>query len=258
MSGPTKNAMSPGERAERRERWALFAGLIVVIGLLVESGPELARAIITLTWPPRVDIGNVVVTLGVAGEVLFSWGALLAARKAEIAAEERIAETVERSRHAELAVAEANLALENERAERAKLNLKVNRRSVSRNLHPHEAESLSAKLRTHWGQTFTLRASRTRAEANDLKPAETNFEQSFFVMQLRGILTASGWESETIANLPDFRCAKGLTIFCRNGKETSQPVSDLARALAEMDIGCTVSVQPEDFPVPIIICVGLL
>jgi hypothetical protein len=99
------------------ERWSLLAGLIVVVGLLIESGPELAHSLIYLEWPSRGVIGNLVVVLGVAGEVLFSWRAVRAARQAELQAEHQIAElnaavsaANERAANAEKAAAEANLA----------------------------------------------------------------------------------------------------------------------------------------------------
>lgn len=111
MSGPTKkNKPTLGDRAERREQLALLAGIIVVVGLLIESGPELAHSIIFWELPSRAILGSLVVTLGVAGEVLFSWRALQAARQAELDAEERIAASIERSKKAEQAAAEANLA----------------------------------------------------------------------------------------------------------------------------------------------------
>lgn len=117
MSGPNKKARTPGERAELMERWSLIAGLVVVVGLLVESGPELAHSLIHLEWPARGVIGNLVVVLGVAGEVLFSWRAVRAARQAELQAEHQIAElnaavatANERAASAEKAAAQANLA----------------------------------------------------------------------------------------------------------------------------------------------------
>jgi hypothetical protein len=45
MSGPSKKD-SFGERAQRIEKLALCAGIVVVVGLLVESGPELAKSIL--------------------------------------------------------------------------------------------------------------------------------------------------------------------------------------------------------------------
>src|SRR5271154_1699815 len=92
MSGPNKKAKTPGQRAELMERWGLVAGLVVVVGLLVESGPELAHSVLHRECPSRGVIGNLVVVLGVAGEVLFSWRAVRAAREAELQAEHQIAE----------------------------------------------------------------------------------------------------------------------------------------------------------------------
>jgi hypothetical protein len=117
MSGPNKKATTLGQRAELMERWGLVAGLVVVGGLLVESGPELAHSVTHREWPSRGVIGNLVVALGVAGEVLFSWRAVRAARQAELQAEQHIAElnsavaeANERAANAEKATAEANLA----------------------------------------------------------------------------------------------------------------------------------------------------
>lgn len=117
MSGPIKNARSPGERAEWWERWGLGAGLVVVIGLLIESGPDLAHSIIRHEWPSRATIGNLIVVLGVGGEVIFSWRAVRAAREAELdaardiaATNERAARALDRAAKAEKDAAEANLA----------------------------------------------------------------------------------------------------------------------------------------------------
>ena len=103
MSGPIKKAKTPGERAEWWERWALGAGLVVVIGLLIESGPELAHSIVMHEWPSRATSGNLIVVLGVAGEVIFSWRAVRSAREAELESEQIVAELQART-------AEANLA----------------------------------------------------------------------------------------------------------------------------------------------------
>jgi hypothetical protein len=92
MSGPTNKANNPGERAERFEHLALWAGLIVFVGLLVESGPELSHSIITLECPPRGVLGSFLVAIGVFAEVLFSWRAVNEARKADLESEQRVVE----------------------------------------------------------------------------------------------------------------------------------------------------------------------
>src|ERR1700733_8293828 len=116
MNGPTKK-QNFSERAERLEKLSVVAALVVVAGLIIESGPDLARAIAKGVLPSREVQGNVLVTLAVAAEAILGWRALTAARKAEIDAEERIAaaerasaEANERAASAERAAAEANLA----------------------------------------------------------------------------------------------------------------------------------------------------
>src|ERR1022692_4686858 len=47
-----------------------LAGLTVVSGLLVESGPELWDALVSQSWPARGVTGGVVVTIGVLAEVI--------------------------------------------------------------------------------------------------------------------------------------------------------------------------------------------
>ena len=123
MSGPTKND-SFADKAELREKFALGAGLIVVLGLLLESGPEIAKSILDLTWPKREICGGVLVTIGVGFEVFFSWQALNLARKAEFEAELLISQANERAAQAEKLAAEANL-------ERIKLEIRLADRRVS-------------------------------------------------------------------------------------------------------------------------------
>jgi hypothetical protein len=106
------------------ERFALLAALVVVAGLVVEFGPELREALVKRVLPSREVQGSIIVTLGVMAEAFLSWRALVYARRAELDAEERMAESVERSRQAEQAASEANL-------ERVKLEERLADRRVS-------------------------------------------------------------------------------------------------------------------------------
>ncbi len=81
---------------------AVIAAVAVIVGLLIESGPELGRAAVKGVLPSREVQGNVLVTLGVAAETFLGWRALKWARKAEVDAEDRVAT-------AEKLAAEANL-----------------------------------------------------------------------------------------------------------------------------------------------------
>jgi hypothetical protein len=94
-----------------------FAGLLVVIGLLMESGPEAWTAFITKHWPHRDVMGNALVTMGVFAEVAIGLFIARDAKRAQLRAEAQIAEVTERASKAEeraavaeQAAAEANLA----------------------------------------------------------------------------------------------------------------------------------------------------
>lgn len=132
MNGPINTAKTPGERAQWWERWALGAGLVVTIGLLIESGPELAHSVVCHVWPSRGTIGNLIVVLGVAGEVLFSWRAVRAAREAELEAEHTVADLEARTAEANERTANLQLEIANARerqaeAERLLADLRLDR-----------------------------------------------------------------------------------------------------------------------------------
>ena len=204
MNGPNKSATEKdGGRFDGMECGMVFAGALVVIGLLMESWPEITLAISEHRFPNLTVTGGVIVTVGVLIEVVLGIFITQRANRAQSEANERVA-------RAEQATSEANLA-------RAKLEAKIIRVSVSRNLNDEEEKALVEALRTHSGQKFTIRAFRARLELNEATVAETDLEQSSFVVQLHGILSISGWIHENIINLPDFRVAKGLTIFWGGG-----------------------------------------
>lgn len=60
------------EHIDRLEKALGVAGLIVVIGLLAEDGPELWKSVVMRTLPSLALIGGALVTLGVAAEVIFA------------------------------------------------------------------------------------------------------------------------------------------------------------------------------------------
>ena len=194
MSGPI-NRENFGERAERNERLALGAGLIVVIGLLVESGPELAHSLINWVSPGRAVIGNLVVALGVAFEVLFSWRTLLAARRVELEANQRIAEALR-------AAAEANLA-------RVRLESELRKRTVSRLLNKDEADSFVSSLKQFKGQHFAIYWSTAALKTSPSRVAE----QLALATQLRELLIETGWE-EQLTQLPlNLETPDGVTLY---------------------------------------------
>jgi hypothetical protein len=94
-----------------RLQWGLeVAGGIVLIGLLVEYGPELADAVTNWRAPPRDAIGGLLIALGVAGEVVLGIFIARSAKRVQTLADSTIAKTLERAAAAEKTAAEANLA----------------------------------------------------------------------------------------------------------------------------------------------------
>jgi len=85
------------------EFWSAFAGFVVFVGLGLESGPEIWKAIVTRTLPSRADIGSVLVAFGVFAEVVIGIAIARKSKMAEIEANDRIAELKKRAAEAELA-----------------------------------------------------------------------------------------------------------------------------------------------------------
>ena len=109
MKAPT-NKDKLGFGLDGLEVATFFAGLLVVIGLLMESGPEAWTSAINRMWPRREITGNVLVTIGVFAEVSIGIFIARSSKRAQLRAEKEIAELTERSTKAEQAAAEANLA----------------------------------------------------------------------------------------------------------------------------------------------------
>jgi hypothetical protein len=134
------------QRIERLELALVVAGGIVVIGLIVEDGPELWYSLITRTLPSRVALGGLLVTIGVFAEVLVAFVIARVARQIDAFAEADTANALERAAQAEVRAAEANLIVEQERlarleAEESQLELRgaMNRafqRTGNRTLNP--------------------------------------------------------------------------------------------------------------------------
>jgi hypothetical protein len=101
-----------------------IAGSIVVIGLVVEDGPELLKSFVTKTLPQRAVTGALLVTLGVLAEVTIAFTIARIAKRIEAIDAEHIANirrdaaaAEERAALAEKAAAEANLETEKLKAQ---------------------------------------------------------------------------------------------------------------------------------------------
>ncbi|MGH9593476.1 MAG: hypothetical protein ACRD5L_10325 [Bryobacteraceae bacterium] len=87
------------------------AGLIVVLGLLLEYGQEIKQDWITRTLPSPGLTGGLLVTIGVFLEVLFGILIARSSKRDKLRADSLIAATNERTAKAEQAAAEANLEI---------------------------------------------------------------------------------------------------------------------------------------------------
>jgi len=122
------------------------AGGIVVIGLIVEDGPELLHSLLTWTRPSRAALGDLLITVGVFSEVLIAFVIARIARRIDVYAEADTAKALERAAQAEVRAAEANRIAEQERlarfeAEESQLELRASmnrtfQRTGNRTLHP--------------------------------------------------------------------------------------------------------------------------
>jgi hypothetical protein len=146
MNGPIKK-QSIGLGLGVLEVVTTFAGLLVVIGLIVESGPELWQAVITRVWPARTVVGGTVITVGVFAEVAVGIFIARRAKAAELEASVAIADAAERAANAEQAAAEANLA-------RVRLERWISRRDIS----DDERNAIAAKLSNFAGQRIVIAA----------------------------------------------------------------------------------------------------
>ncbi len=89
-----------------------LAGLLVVLGLVIESGPELSTAFVHHIWPPRPVEGGALITVGVFVEVAVGLFLARQAKKQEILAISQITEARERAAIANRRAAELTARLQ--------------------------------------------------------------------------------------------------------------------------------------------------
>jgi len=238
MNGPSNNAKE-GKGFDWLECGIVFAGALVVIGLFMESWPELKSAIIEHRFPKLTVTGGVIVTIGVLIEVILGIFITQRASRAQSEAIERVAK-------AEQAMAEANLA-------RAKLETAFVRRTTRRQFNQEEEAELVRALSEYAGQPFQVQES--TPFAGDSVPKERKSEQAFFALQLQRILRRAAWieQNESLLNN---RVREGVKIFIE-GQSAWKAAECLASRLADLQIDCVAGFSRE-LPVPLIICVGTL
>jgi hypothetical protein len=111
MNGPIKSdSNEQGSRFDWMESGIVFAGVLVVVGLLMESWPEIRSAAIEGRFPRLSVTGGIIVTVGVLIEVVLGIFITQRANRIQSESNERAANALARAGKAEQAAAEANLA----------------------------------------------------------------------------------------------------------------------------------------------------
>jgi len=231
MSGPIRKQKDLGSRAIFLERIALISGAIVFLGLVIECGPEVVRAKLHHSWPSRDVIGNVIVTVGVAGEVLLSWRVLRATILLDREAEERVAnlnaETArlsdgvvkaeERAAEALRAAAEANLA-------RVKVEERVLQLSQGRPFPPELQDDLIELLKPFAGNSVDV-----------FLFDEHSIEASILADRIRCTFAGAEWKQKLWHCTSGRSCTGSLSIalasdlFVRQG-----PISSLQMLMIDL------------------------
>jgi hypothetical protein len=158
------------------ESGIVFAGVLVVLGLLMESWPEIQLAIKEGRFPKLTVTGGVIVTVGVLIEVVLGIFITQRANRAQSEANERVANALERAATAERIAAEANLA-------RVKIEERIAELSSPRRLTEEQFEAFKTSL---------IPFPDTRV---DLFVFDNHLiETSFFTEQLTRLFLAAGWK----------------------------------------------------------------
>jgi hypothetical protein len=186
MNGPI-NRDKKGRSFDWMEIGMVFAGMLVVVGLFLESWPEIKLAINERRFPNLTVTGGFIVTVGVLAEVVLGIFITQRANRAQSEANERVAK-------AEQAAAEANQLAGQERLERIKLERELSPRWFE---NQHEAIE---RLRPFSGTEVVL------MYPPDLECARTA-EQIAFVFD------GAGWkfDPQPLLQLNPL-CEEGITI----------------------------------------------
>jgi hypothetical protein len=222
------------------------AGLVVVIGLLMESGPEMMHSIEKHTWPTRQLIGNGLVTVGVFLEVALAIFVERSARREELQAERTIAETLERATSAEARTADLEIAVADARERQA------------------QAEELIGKLRLAQApraSNFDPRVFVGFLENRPKGTAEIWYQQEdgeafLFASLLRYALVRAGWIVNGLEQIPSTAEGKMPAILKLGGQpigltvlvpSVPEPDHSVFKAITEASSGrqLTASGRPD-------------
>ena len=188
----------------------VFAGVLVVGGLLMESWPELRNAIREWRLPNLIVTGGVIVVLGVLLEVVLGIFITQRANRAQSEANERVA-------RAEQTTAEANLA-------RVRIEEKLNNTLAGRTLPKSAHDELAAILSAYLGHKRV-----------DVFMYDSHvFETLLLGERLNAVFLAAGWDSKLWYAQGRRLIGKGV-VFCiareLTGSEEHIPLQLLSSAL---------------------------
>jgi hypothetical protein len=233
MNGPIKK---PKKRIRLGglEWLTIISGFVVFLGLIVEMGDDIQRAIATCSWPSRTFWGGIIVAVGVFAEVSFSIFSSRSSKREQLESEERLKEADERIKAADERIAlaqqaaeEAKLAAEREQLARAKIEARMS----WRNLTEEDRERLKPLL--------------TPAMYVDIVVFDHHIpETGFFASQMIALFISARWRCREWESRAAKRRIPGpsLIIAVAVGYEEKfkELASTLASALKELDIDCGV------------------
>jgi hypothetical protein len=171
----------------------VFAGLVVVFGLYLESGPDWTKSAKRHVWPERPVTGTALVALGVFAEVAIGLFIARRAKRTQLEAEQRIS-------LAERATADAN-----ERAAQAQ------REAEEARLKAKELERRMGPLRPN--EQFAEILRKVPPGKIEIWYSPSTREPWVFAHQLTHSLAQLGWTITSLVEIPsaEQRRSRGIT-----------------------------------------------
>ena len=241
--------------SDRLSIWERIWTAVVVAGLGIEIFVALSHFlphdIFDLIWPHSTvlaDIASTMVFGGVFGELIVSSKAGQVETDLREENDFIIGGLYERVAQAERATADANLA-------RAKLEMRLHRRTVERALSAEEERALITRLQQYSGQEFGI----TLAQGTQVRtPSTLRIHEMFsFVEQLRKALLNAGWQERIIDKVPESPVHEAVTVYVHGGEHVGA-TRELIAALTDLDIACVEMPVLGDLSISPLITVGPL
>jgi hypothetical protein len=198
-------------------------------------------------WPSLKSLwSGAAIAVGIAGEIIFSMLASSREKRVSVISSQRRTEAEQKTAEALREVASLNVLLERERLQRVKMQERIVRRTITRELNQNERTALAERLKTFAGQNFVF----------SVVPDDQIFsERMLFERHLDAVLHAAGWINENRINIKQ-RHWQGVLIFANRGEGGAGVV--LAFALSELDIFAQTTSFVDALEPELIIPVGAL